>query len=271
MRLILFIAKIVKKTGDNHVSAFAAQATFFIILSIIPFLMLLLTLVQYTPVTQADVMGYVKDVFPGKVAPSVITVVNDLYNRSSALIPLTAISALWASGRGVLAITNGLNCIYKVSETRNYIMLRLRSILYTVFFIAAIVLSLVLLVFGNSIYTLLQENAPFLARVAGILISIRTLLALLVLGVFSMIVYRFVPNRGAKMKEQIPGALFTAVCWGGFSFGYSVYVDVFSGASKIYGSLTTVVLGMLWLYICMYIMLLGAEVNTTIRENVPDR
>lgn len=268
MKLILFIAKIVKKTEDNHVSAFAAQATFFIILSIIPFLMLLLALVQYTPVTQADVMRYVKEFFPPKASIAIVSVVSDIYNRSSALIPLTIISALWASGRGVLAITNGLNCIYGVSETRNYIVVRLRSVLYTVFFIAAIVLSLVLLVFGNSIYMILRENAPFLGKIAGVLISLRTIIALFVLGVFSMVVYRFVPNRKARFKEQLPGALFTAVCWGAFSFGYSIYVDLFSGASKIYGSLTAVVLGMLWLYICMYIMLIGAEVNTTLPENV---
>ena len=68
------------------------------------------------------------------------------------------------------------------------------------------------------------------------------------------------------MKYQFPGAVFTAFGWTLASFVFSVYMDIFRGFSNMYGSLTTIVLIMLWLYFCMYILLLGGEVNVILRD-----
>ena len=79
--------------------------------------------------------------------------------------------------------------------------------------------------------------------------------------VFSLLIYKFLPNRRDKFRKQIPGAVFTALGWMVISWIFSVYVDVFQGFSSMYGSLTTIVLIMLWMYFCMYSILLGGELN----------
>ena len=140
--LVKKVNEFLEKVGRDHVGAYAAQSAFFLVLSLIPIILLLLTLVRYTPVTKADVMT------------------NEVYNQSRAVIPLTALMTMWSAGRGVLAITNGLNCIHEEIETRNYIFLRIRAAFYTVLFIIAIVLSLVLLGFGNSISMFVNEHVP---------------------------------------------------------------------------------------------------------------
>ena len=73
--------------------------------------------------------------------------------------------------------------------------------------------------------------------------------------------YKFLPNRKDWLRKQIPGALFSAIGWQVVSWIFSMYLDIFEGFSDMYGSLTTIVLIMLWLYFCMYCILLGAEVN----------
>ena len=267
MRMVLKkIFKFVDRVGQDHVGAYAAQSAFFLVLSLIPIILLLLTLVQYTPVTKADVMSAAYELFPVTIRTTIVSIINEVYNQSRALIPVTALVAIWSAGRGTMAITNGLNCIHKESETRNYFFLRIRAAFYTILLIVAIVLCLVLLGFGNSISLLVNQHIPVFRYITDFIIEIRTIAILCVLVVFSICVYRFLPNNQKKLKSQLPGAIFTAVGWTMASFLISVYMDIFKGFTNMYGSLTTVVLIMLWLYLCMYVMLLGGEINDLIQQ-----
>ena len=158
-------------------------------------------------------------------------------------------------------MTAGLNCIYKSHETRNYIFLRIRSTFYTVAFLVMIVVTLVVLGFGNSISLFVEEHVPIASHITTFLIEIRTVTISFGLMVFSLCIYKFLPNRKDKLLSQLPGAVFTAVGWLFTSFFVSKYMEIFKGFEDMYGSLTTIVLIMLWLYFSMYIMLLGGKVN----------
>ncbi len=247
--------------ANDHTSAYAAMSAFFFVLSLIPIILLLLTLVQYTSITKVDVMSAVAQVVPESITPTMLVIVNQVYNQSVAVIPITILVALWSAGRGVLAMTSGLNWIYKSLETRNYLLLRIRATLYTILFIVVIVLTLVVLGFGNSISLFVDKYIPIATRIMKLLIEVRTVTAFFALTIFSLCIYRFLPNHKDKMRAQLPGALFTAVGWLVTSFFVSKYMEIFKGFEDMYGSLTTIVLIMLWLYFSMYIMLLGGKVN----------
>ena len=247
--------------AENHMGAYAAQTAYFFMLCMIPIILLLLTMVQYTPVTKADVMTAVIQVFPASVDSLITSIVNQVYNQSTGIIPITIIVALWSAGKGVLAMTSGLNCIYGCRETRNYIFLRIRATIYTVMFIIVIILLLVLSVFGNTLNLFIAGHIPFLKKISDWLIMSRTFITPTVLVVLSLMIYRFLPNRRGRFRDQLPGAMFAAVGWMVVSWVFSIYLDVFEGFSSMYGSLTTIVLIMLWMYFCMYCILLGAEMN----------
>ena len=83
---------------------------------------------------------------------------------------------------------------------------------------------------------------------------------------FTMMIYKFLPNHIVQFRVQLMGAAFSAVGLMILSWIFSVYLDIFKGFSTMYGSLTTIVLIMLWLYFSMYIILLGGEVNVVIRD-----
>lgn len=247
---------------DDHVGAYAAQSAYFIMLSFFPFIILLVTLIQYTSITPGAIYKAAQLVFPDSMDSFVLGLINEVYSKSALTVSLSAIVAAWSAGKGFLALMRGMNTIYNVEERRNYILLRLRSALYILVFVVAIILSLVVLVFGNSLHEAALRYVPFLAVITGLIIKLKGILAMAFLTVFFMILYRFVPNRRLRLIRQTPGAVFSAVCWYLFSIVFSLYVEYSPGISNMYGSLTTIVLVMLWLYACMYIILIGAEINS---------
>ena len=270
-RLKEIYQKILNMTADvteDHVGAYAAQSAYFFMLCMIPIILLLITMVQYTPVTKADVMTAVIQVFPTSVDSMITSIVNQVYNQSSGIIPITVVVALWSAGKGVLAMTSGLNCVYKCNETRNYIFLRIRATIYTVMFILVIIFLLVLSVFGNTLNIFIAAHVPILKNLADRLIAMRTIITPIVLMVFCLLIYKFLPNRKDKLRKQLPEAVFAAIGWMIVSWIFSVYVDIFKGFSDMYGSLTTIVLIMLWMYFCMYCILLGGELNMMMYDKV---
>ena len=256
--------------GD-HVGAYAAQSAFFMVLSLVPILMVLMTLVRYTPVTQSDIMVVVNEVFPKTIRSAIIAIVNEVYNQTGTTISVSLLVAFWSAGRGVLAMSTGLNTIKGIQETRNYFILRLRAAVYTVLFLLAIILSLVFLGFGNSISLLVNEYIPVIQYIMDFIIEIRTIVAICVLVVFTVCIYQFLPMKRGKLRYKLPGAIFTAFGWTFASFLFSVYLDIFKGFPNMYGSLTTIVLIMLWLYFCMYVMLLGGEINDLLEEQLDNQ
>ena len=262
------ILKIIEKIIDDHVSAYAAQSAFFMMLSLVPIILLLMTLVRYTPITQGDIIAVAYELFPKTISSTIISLVNEVYRQTGTTISVTVLVALWSAGKGVLAMSNGLNSIKGLKETRNYFFLRLRATVYTVLFLVTIILSLVFLGFGNAISLLVAKYVPVIQYVIDFIIEIRTVTMIFVLIVFSLSIYLFLPNKRGKLRSQLPGAIFSAFGWTLASFIFSIYMDVFKGFSNLYGSFATIVLIMLWLYFCMYVMLLGGEINTILEEQL---
>lgn len=264
--------RVMDVVSSHHTGAYAAQAAYFFVLSMIPIILLLLTMVQFTSLKKDYIMNAVLQVFPTTVEGLIESIVDQVYSQSGTIIPITVLVALWSAGRGVLSITNGLNCVYESRETRNYVYLRIRASLYTVIFLVAIILSLVLSVFGNRIAIMLNQHFPVLVRLIDTVIRSRTLITLCILTLFWDTVYKYLPNRKnigkTTMKKQLPGAIFTACAWQVISFVFSIYLDIFTGFTTMYGSLTMIILIMLWLYMCMYVILLGGEVNALLQRAI---
>lgn len=265
-KIIKLVRGFLKAMQEDHVGAYAAQTAYFIMLSFIPFIILLLTLIRYTTLTRADIYTAAQMIFPNSMDGFVIDIINEVYSKTAVTISLSAITAAWSAGKGFLALMRGMNSVYDVEEQRNYVILRFRSAIYTVIFVLSIILSLVVLVFGNSIHEAAVAHLPFLAVITGMILRMKDIVAIAFLTLVFMLLYKFVPNRKARLYSQAPGALFSSVCWYLFSIGFSLYVDYAPGLSNMYGSLTTIIMMMLWLYFCMYIILIGAEINSYFEE-----
>lgn len=135
-------------------------------------------------------------------------------------------------------------------------------------FLIVIIFLLLLSVFGNTINIFITNHVTIMKQIADWLIKTRTIITPITLMIFFLLIYKFLPNRRTNLKRQIPGAVFAAIGWMIISWIFSVYVDVFQGFSDMYGSLTTIVLIMLWMYFCMYTILLGGVVNVMVSDEI---
>lgn len=272
--LIVAGKQIYDKYAEDEMTVYAAQVSFFIILSVVPFIMLLLTAVQMIPsVSYAQFMELIVALVPVDYKSLAFRVVNDLSLKSPAtMISVTAITALWSAGRGMFSVARGLNRVHGQGEKRWYVVSRLICSGYTVVFIMVCILSLGLLVFGNMIQAFMVSRFPLVADIVTHIVNFRALWALMILVIFFLGIYTFVPDKKLKFKEQLPGALFSTVGWMAFSFVFSLYFNHFGGRnySYMYGSLAAIVLMLLWLYFCMCILFFGAEVNYYLKERFTD-
>lgn len=264
-KMIKSVEIFMEKCKEDKINAYSAQSAFFIILSAIPFLMVFSSLLQYTSVTESMVLEIIQRLMPEYISPFLISLVNEVYNRSMGIISVTAVAAVWSAAKGIQYLTDGLNSVNDLAETRNWFVLRFWAVVYTVIFTVAIVFTLVVLVFGNSLHDIVAKHVPILQRITDFLYNFRGLAAFGILMLFFAVVFTALPNRKLSFKSQLPGAAICSVAWYLFSFGLSVYVDYFNGFS-MYGSLTTIALIMLWLYFCVYIMMLSAEINVVFND-----
>lgn len=259
------ITKFMTKCQKDKINAYSAQIAFFIILSIIPFLMVFSSLLQYTSIKEEVLYEIIRKVMPQYVAPFLITLVQEIYNRSVGIISITAIIAVWSAAKGIQYMADGLNSVHELQETRNWFILRFWAVVYTIVFLIAIVFTLIVLVFGNTLRHLAAEYIPLITQLVFLVGKLRGVIMLLILILFFDVIFTALPNKKLTFKSQLPGATVCAIAWYVFSFGLSVYVDYFNGFS-MYGSLTTVALIMLWLYFCMYIMMMSVEFNVFLEE-----
>lgn len=263
LKLIYGGKRIWNKYTKDEITVYAAQASFFIVLAFFPFLMLLLTLIQFIPaINKSDVLSIMVAIMPDMLDSLVIGIVDDLFVKSpGTILSVTGLLALWSASKGMMGIERGLNRIHGTTEQRNYFVRRFICAGYTVIFMLVCIVSLVLLVFGTGIQNMLTKVFPFLANIAHNVISFRSLLATALFLVSFIGLYTIVPKKKQDPWQQIPGALFSTIGWMVFSYGFSFYFSHFSNFSYMYGSLTAVVLLMLWLYFGICIIFIGAEIN----------
>ena len=260
--LILRGKQIYDKFSKDEMTVYAAQASFFTIIAAFPFIMLLMAMIQLIPtITKSNLLQVITSLVPANLKSLVFGVVENIYTNSPAtVLSVTAIAAIWSASRGMLSIERGLNRVFGKQKKRNYVVTRMICAGYAIIFMLSCILTLVLLVLGSSIQGFVEHHFPVVAEITHYVISFRTVL-LLILTICFTFLYTYVPEKKQHFKKQLPGAIFSTLGWIAFSFAFSIYFNNFSNFSVMYGSLTAIVLLMLWLYVCICILFLGAEIN----------
>lgn len=248
-----------------RVSTYASSAAFYIFLSIIPIIVLLFTIIPYTPLTQEGVLKVLLEILPDSLDAFTTGIVAEVYDKNVAILSVSAVILLWSASKGMQAITLGLNSINGVKETRNFFLLRLEACLYTVILLVLMIISLGLFVFGSFIidHLVLWMHVD---KIYQVLVDWRFLVEWIFYAIPIAFLYAWVPNRRTRPHTQWRGAAFTGVTWTLFSYAFSLYLSIFP-AFSIYGSLTTVIITMFWLFVAMNILFLGALINVFFEES----
>ncbi len=199
---------------------------------------------------------------PDAVVGFLVFIFTDVQDHTTGtILPFALLIALWSSSRGINALIQSLNRAYRVKTKRNFILIRFMSFGYTIAFLIAIIFLCVLIIYGNRIYhtAISFINAPDYLEI--IVDFTRYLFSIMFSVIFFNGIYNIVPIKGNKFISALPGTLVTTVGWIGVSAIFSIYVNYSPSLSYMYGSLTDIVIVMLWLYICCTITITGGEIN----------
>lgn len=263
--VFLIVMRIIRRFRRHNLSEYSAYTVMFIILSFVPFFIILLNILKVFPVF-AEAEGYrftAADDFESYLRQLLSEI--DV-KAEGALLSLTTVLSLWSASRGLIGIINGLNRIHNVKEHRGFIKIRLYSLVYTLLLMAVIIVVLVILIFGEA----LLKQAEILFSVSltdgGNAFAFRWVMGFLLLVLFFTLIYSALPDKKSKPLAKIPGAVFSAGGWTGFSVLYSMYARHFADYPSLYGSLAFPVTAILWLYICINMLFLGEEINIMLEQ-----
>ncbi|MGN0557490.1 MAG: YihY/virulence factor BrkB family protein [Acutalibacteraceae bacterium] len=257
-----------EKCAENHIPAYSAQSSFFIVISMVPFAMLFFSVLRlFIPVEREIMIEATENIFPAGMLDFTEKIIDELYaNVSFSVISVTTIVLLWSASKGIKSMTAGLQNVYKTTRPTDFIFNIIFSILYTVIFIAILIITVIVLIFGRRLNDLLFAELPVVRSIIAGVLEFRSVLFLLPLTLFFALSYKFLAKNDLKFSAHLPGAILCALGWMLFSLFFAIYVDNFANYSYIYGSLTAVILLMLWLYACMTMFLIGAQINVVLKD-----
>ena len=254
---------IMEYSNYREINSKAAEISFYLLLSLFPFLIFTISLVVYTPLIKLSKYIFVLD----KMLPSsIFKIVSALTqsaidNRSFNFLILSFILAMYTMSRAVLCLIRGMNKSYNIRETRPYFEVLFISLVFVIMLLVLIFISMIFLVFGENLGSFLfnliglDQYFMYIWNLCRYIIGIVTVIIIL------MNLYRFTPNKKLTFKEVMPGAVVSTFCWIIASFCYSFYSSNFARYDIIYGSLGGIIVLMTWVYLSSWTILIGCEIN----------
>lgn len=260
---------LIRAIARDDVYMYSAQASYYIIISSIPFIMMLLSLARFIlPVSESDIVIIASSFLPEVVIPSFENIIHEIFNKvSGSVISISAISSIWTASRGIYAIERGTRNVYHSPSRKTIFLDIIASFLYTFIFIFVMILYLTVFVFGNSIINFLDLKSGFWHFIFNRTEWLKWLFTVVLLTFIFSLLYMAFSGKRLRLKNHIQGAIFTTITWMVFSFVFSYYIENFANYSYLYGSLAAIVLIMLWVYSCMVIFLIGGEINVAALES----
>ena len=249
----------------NHTMAFAAALSYYFVVALFPFLILISAVAAYLPVPDffSQIMRLIAQVIPAASMGPLRTLMKDtILSRHSRLLTFGILFTLWSASSGFTALIDALNTAYEVSETRRYWKTRGLAILLTFSVGCLLIIALGLLLVGPSLSARLTEAFgmghlwPYVRWAVAIGCTV------LAVG----LLYFVAPNVKYRFVSTLPGSLIAVSGWIGLSYLLGVYFRDFSAYSKGYGSLGVALAFSIWLYWTGFVVLIGAQFNAELLQ-----
>ena len=177
------------------------------------------------------------------------------------MLTVSIIVTLWSAGKAMQSLIRGLNVINDIQERRSFFVLRALACLYTIGLLLAMIIMMGMLMFGRTIVNFTLRHFPQLEEFRGQILIVRYPISLVLLVIVFTTIYCLVPSKKQKFSKQLPGAVFSCIVWYVASWFFSQYLDNYNGFST-YGSMATIIIIMIYMYMMMYILMVGAYLNS---------
>lgn len=249
--------------GSRRITTYSAACAYYLFMSLVPVIMLLVSVLQYTPLTRDVVLEAAADYVPESLYEIVDYIVTSIYNGGRVALTVSILLTLWSASACMKALLRGMDSVYDAERREDYIRFSLRACFYMVIFVFILLLSFFVMVYGGQILDMIEDSMPanhsldFLFTLAK---HLRFLIILALLALVFSLLYKWMPAKNLKYRRQLPGAVFSAVVWAAFSFIFSFYVSL-SDKFGAYGYIGTIMVAMIWIFYCFYFLLMGGFIN----------
>lgn len=245
----------------------AAEMAYMLVIGIFPFMLFLTAVFGWLgkQFFMAKLLAALSAIAPVDVIKLINSVLKEvtLFQNGGLIGVAGFFVTLFLASNAIAVIIKGLNRANKIQENRTFIHVRLLSILMVFVNTFFLFISINLIIFGKVI---LYVISPYLHLPDGIINTVLILrwpVAFILLFVLAMVNYYVLPARDFSLKRKsiVPGALFFCIFWLLGSWLFSLYVNELGTYNKVYGTIGTFAILMVWLYYTSIIMLIGGEIN----------
>jgi membrane protein len=252
---------------EGAITTRASSLAFNFFLAFFPSIIVFFTLIPYVPIEglQETLMELLAVVLPPSTNEITFTTLDDIINNPrGGLLSLGFILALYFSTNGINSLIEAFNSSYHIRETRPIIQQRILSFGLTLLLSVMLIIAIGLIIFGTVVVNYLVENAIITSNAAELIIYGKWMVMLAMLFFGISILFHLGPALKSKWKLFTPGTIFATIFIIITSIGFNYYINHFSQYNKIYGSIGTLMIILLWMYFNSIILLTGFELNASI-------
>ena len=250
----------------------AAGMTFFLLFSLFPGLLFLVTLLPYMPLETRveDLFELAQPFLPPEVYTLLFSHVQELVTRPrGGLLTVSAAVALFSASRALVSLSRALNRAYRVPKLRSEFMRRVRSIVLTVTALLGIVLAVLTLSLGDRVVAFVVEQG-YLRVERGLLINaVRWPVLLLLSSFLVQQLYFLLPDVRPRWRPITSGSILAVLGWVVATWGFTSFATKFVAFNATYGSLGTAAIVMAWLYLGCFTLMLGGSFSALVERGLP--
>jgi membrane protein len=254
---------------EGYITSRAASISYSVFLAIFPFLIFLFTIIPFIPIEnfQQSLLAIIQDFMPSMAFESVRETIIDIVTRPrSSILILNLILTLYFSTNGVNSLIEAFNNTYHALETRSSFKQYLISIMIVLINSFLLIIAIGLITFGSSLLSWILPNSIQNSAVVVFMFQLlRWLIILALLLMAISLVYYLAPAKQKSFRFFSAGSLLATFLIVITTLGFNFYVDNFASYNALYGSLGTLMIVLVWIYINAISLIVGFELNASIR------
>lgn len=264
------IIKVVYNYYEHGVGKNSAALAYYLLFALFPFLIFISNLVGLLDFNIYTVTSALYEIFPKAVVGVIESYLDHVSKVSShTLLWFSLVFTIWFPMRAAAGLMDDVRRAYGQGLPKRPMIYILKQLIYTLVFLVVIVLTLILTLMGKRVITSIGEVFPNLSvetyeYILHVWQYLRFLpIALLMIAAIATL-YMISLDQKPKVRSIMPGIIGSLVSWLILSVAFSFYIENFANYSMIYGTLGTIVITMVWLYLTAFTLIIGAEFNAAL-------
>ena len=258
-------AQMIRRYYLHDVARDSAALTYYLLFAIFPLLIFVSTLLGVLELDIASITAVLAPILPSDVVDIIRTYLEYVAaNQSRQLLWFSLVFSIWFPMRSTGCLMHSLRKAFGRSAPENILLGQLHTLLFTIWMIFVIGLTLALVVVGRRALYFLSGFLPLSETFISVWGYLRFIILGLVMAISLGILYQLALGQRRPLREVLPGVGSSLAAWLLLSMAFSYYVENMARYAQLYGSIATIVVVLLWLYMSGQVLILGAELSASL-------